>query len=390
MEMHNDIFQDLIDYISGEADSLQKEKVNAWLNEDQANQKEYRRLVRTYYKLKFSKVWDKLDTSTAKSKMLGQVRANKQRRILRYSAVAASIAILVSFSFIFQIFQLGEDMEQTQLSDISSPGEFKARLTLSTGKTLDLSRQQEQAIADAGTLITHRFEDGIDYTQNAADGLDSLPMVYNTLEVARGEEYKLVLADGTEVWLNSESELKYPVAFKDSLREVYVKGEAFFKVAHNASKPFIVNSGEVRTRVLGTEFNVMSYGSDERIEITLVRGKVNVEAGESDLTILPGKQVVVSKETLKLKERTVDTDLYSSWKDGIIYFDEMQLDVLTEKLSRWYDVDFVFETENLKTFAFTGAVKKEKPIAFTLDFLRTTSNLKFRVEKDKILVFEVK
>jgi ferric-dicitrate binding protein FerR (iron transport regulator) len=385
MEKNEDIYQNLIDYIKKESNPEQNQEVESWIADNDANRKEYRQMVKTFYKLKFSGKWDGIDSSAGRTKLEKHLKKERRLRIYRYSAVAASIAILISFGLIFFVNDFAKESEQLPLSELSSPGEFKATLTLSTGEKVLLSEATKDSLQDAGALINHDIEEGINY--QSSDKQDSL--IYNILRVARGEEYKVILADGSSVWLNSESELKYPVAFVGDKREVFVKGEAYFDVAHNKEKTFIVHAGDVQTKVLGTEFNVMAYNTEENIEVTLVEGKVNVAAGESNTNILPGKQVAVEKSTLALTEKSVDTRLYSSWKDGIIYFDEMSLEKLTEKLSRWYNIDFEFSEERLKHYAFTGAVKKRKPIEFTLDFLRTTSNLKFTVEGDKIVVFEL-
>lgn len=388
MNKQNDIYQDVIDYIRKEADTSQQENVKHWLSESENNEREYKDLLRTFYKASFPNKWDRIDTPKAKNNLLTQLRKQKRLKIYRFSAIAASIALLVSFSLIFYVDQMNNQEDQLSFAELSSPGEFKASLILSSGETVLLSQNTQDSLSDAGTIINHNTDEGINYSKNKAENQLSQKEVYNTLRVARGEEYKVVLADGTQVWLNSESELRYPIAFVGKQRKVYVKGEAYFDVTPNKDKAFIVQAGDVKTKVLGTEFNVMAYSLDDQIEVTLVEGKVNVEAGGNQKTILPGKQITVSKETLDLEEKTVNTNLYSSWKDGIIYFDELTLEKMTEKLGRWYDIDFVFEEERLKHYAFTGAVKKNKSLEFTLDFLRTTSNLKFRVEKDMILVFE--
>lgn len=389
MNKHDDIFQDVIDYIRKEANQSQKDKVEAWLSKSDANKREYRQLVKTMTKASFTAKWEKIDAATAKNQLLVHVKKQKRLRIFRLSAMAASVALLISFSLVYFVDKLEQEVEQLALSELSSPGEFKATLTLSSGETVILSDNTKDSLSDAGAIINHNSDEGINYSKSAAHTQANLKMVYNTLKVARGEEYKVILADGTQVWLNSESELRYPIAFSGKERDVYVKGEAYFDVTSDKEKAFIVHAGDVKTKVLGTEFNVMAYAVEEQIEVTLVEGKINVTAGTHQKTILPGKQIIVSKETLTIEEKPVDTNLYSSWKDGIIYFDELNLEKLTEKLSRWYDIDFVFEDEKLKGYTFTGAVKKAKPIEFTLDFLRTTSDLKFKVEKDKILVFEV-
>jgi Fe2+-dicitrate sensor, membrane component len=388
MSKNKNIIQNLIDYIRKEADASQKETVEKWIAEDEANRKEYRQMVKTFYKLSASGKWDRINHDKGKNIIQNHLKKQRKLQIFRYSSVAASIVMLISFALVFYINNIGKEMKQMPLSELSSPGEFKASLTLSNGETVLLSEHRRDSIKDAGRVIEHEIDEGISYQHNEGESLDSL--VYNTLRVARGEEYRVVLADGSTVWLNSESELKYPVAFVGNKREVYVKGEAFFKVTSNKEKAFIVHAADVQTKVLGTEFNVMAYDTEENIEVTLVEGKVNVAAGSENKNILPGKQIAVSKSSLEMQEKTVDTRLYSSWKDGIIYFDEMSMEKLCEKLTRWYNIDFVFEEERLKHYAFTGAVKKRLPIEFTLDFLRTTSSLKFTVEGDKIVVFEVK
>jgi ferric-dicitrate binding protein FerR (iron transport regulator) len=388
MNKNEDINQDLIDYIKKEADTDQIKRVEKWIGENESHRKEYRRLINVFYKVKSTAKWDRINQDKGRNVIENYLKKQRKLQIFRYAAVAASVALLISFGLVFYVNHLEKEMKQLPLSKLSSPGEFKASLILSNGETIVLSENTRDSLSDAGKPIDHEVDEGINYQSKAETVVDSL--VYNILKVARGEEYKVVLADGSMAWLNSESELKYPVAFIGNKREVFVKGEVYFEVTSDKEKEFIVHAADVQTKVLGTEFNVMAYDDEENIEVTLVEGKVNVKAGTENKTILPGKQIAIDRGSLAMKENAVDTKLYSSWKDGIIYFDEMSMEKLCQKLSRWYNIDFVFEEERLKYYAFTGAVKKKLPIEFTLDFLRTTSNLKFTVQGKRIIVFEVK
>lgn len=150
------------------------------------------------------------------------------------------------------------------------------------------------------------------------DTVASTEVRYDTLVIPRGSEYSIVLADGTKVFLNASSEIYYPVVFPGDKREVGLKGEAYFEVAKDEHRPFFVQTGDVRIRVLGTSFNVTSYPEHEKIETTLEQGRIQITNGKEQVDVVPGKQVVYDKKNSQFKMRSVDTKLYTSWERWVL------------------------------------------------------------------------
>lgn len=386
MHIQQNILSDLILYIKGNANKEQQATVEAWLEESESNREEYKRIASVYYKLKYSNSWNTIDNQKAIRKVKINLR-KKSNRIL-YTAISVAASLILVVSLIFLLDREAEPIKHKYagIADYVKPGSTKATLTLSNGKKVFLSDRTRNVANEEGVAIVNDSVEGIKY--KAKEKVVGAKLIYNTLNVPRGGEYITTLADGTKVWVNSDTEIRFPVAFTGITRDVYVKGEAFFKVKHNKSKPFIVHTGNVKTRVLGTSFNVMSYAEEKNTEITLVEGKVNVKAGKENKTITPGKQIRVLKSTLKMEEYEVNTSYYTSWKDGIFDFEEMTLEELTVKLSRWYDVDFFFGSDEARKKMFTGAIKKDNSIEFMLDFIKKTSNVRFKVKNKTIWIYD--
>ena len=182
----------------------------------------------------------------------------------------------------------------------------KVHLKLSTGEMIELDKYQGMMIREDSVQITN-FDYMLKYSY---DTVASTEVRYDTLVIPRGSEYSIVLADGTKVFLNASSEIYYPVVFPGDKREVGLKGEAYFEVAKDEHRPFFVQTGDVRIRVLGTSFNVTSYPEHEKIETTLEQGRIQITNGKEQVDVVPGKQVVYDKKNSQFKMRSVDTKLY--------------------------------------------------------------------------------
>ena len=212
-------------------------------------------------------------------------------------------------------------------------------------------------------------------------------VVYNKLEVPRGGECMIKLDDGTKVWVNAETKLKYPVAFVGDRREVVLEGEAFFDVAKN-EKPFIVETSFGDVRVLGTAFGISAYASESESYTTLVRGKVSVEReGGEPVVILPGEQVVTSKDGKMIKQQ-VDVEEFVGWKDGIYVFKEKSLGEIMKTLERWYNISVDFQDKSLVDLPFTGNLKRYDDINVFFDALTRTGDMKYRVEGNQVILFK--
>ena len=212
---------------------------------------------------------------------------------------------------------------------------------------------------------------------------------YNTIIVPRKGEYQLILADGSKVYLNSESKLRFPTRFEGKERRVYLEGEGYFEVVKDTAKPFIVEAKEVDVRVLGTSFNVSAYVSEQAVRTTLVDGKVRVGdrlTGKGEI-ILPGQQAEWEDGTFTTKE--VDTSIYTAWINGKFYFEGATLEEIASQLERWYDIDFFFTSENVKRFAFAGVINKEYSANKIFSIIEKTTRVRFNVNGRVVTVSEI-
>ena len=212
------------------------------------------------------------------------------------------------------------------------------------------------------------------------------------IEVPSGQTSKLILQDGTEVWLNSGSSLTYPSQFKKK-RKVFLEGEAFFRIAKNKKLPFLVNTKNLQIKVLGTSFNVSAYEEDQSNSLTLVEGKVelNKPNGKFLTEISPGEMAIIEDRAIRIKE--VETSYYSSWIDGKLFFSDVPLVEIAKKLERSYNVKIQFENEKLKGIRFTGTFLKYKPVEQILQAIKIIVPIDYEVvihqnNKNEIRIFD--
>ena len=381
--------QDLITFLIlsrwGKVNPEQETEIRRWLEEDEAHRQIFREICELYYKLNYAATWEKVDAGKAfeasRRKANRIHRLRWQRRIL--SGVAALMMIGLGCLWLQQqpFGELPQTMTESQ--DIGS-GEMKACLTLASGEKVILNADNKmnvdlgfaRAVQDSLCGLIYRFKDSV-----------VAPREFHTLSVPRAGEYVMVLADGSRVWLNSETELKFPVTFDRDKREVFLSGEAYFEVVKDAGRPFVVVTPRTKTTVLGTSFNIMAYGEEQHTEITLVSGAVTVTAGKQNCRIVPGYQISVDNESLELQDRLVNVSFYTSWKDGLFDFDDMSLEELGTKLSRWYDVDFFFANREVAEKTFTGAIKRNRSLQFMLDFIQKTSGVRFERKEKTVTVY---
>ena len=215
------------------------------------------------------------------------------------------------------------------------------------------------------------------------------PLLYNQLEVPCGQQAKLTLSDGSKIWLNAKSKLIYPARFSGLSREVVLDGEGFFEVTHNEKKPFIIKTSTLKVKVLGTSFNVSSYNNDSDIKIALVNGSVSMLNPINDQEISriePNEMAIYSKKDHRISVKEVETYLYSSWRDGHFKFRKMSLEEISKRLSRNYNVKFVFQNNNLKSTTFNGSFYNYEPLEQILKILKTNTSFKFTIQKDTVII----
>ncbi|MDP9081777.1 MAG: FecR domain-containing protein [Bacteroidota bacterium] len=329
-------------------------------------------------------------------KNLALIRSNlvlKQESVPKFNwqrvAVAASLLIFAAFGAHFFLHKKDRaDIAKIAKKD-AAPGKNGATLILSNGKKIILGDASNgQLASDAGVTINKTKSGEIIYKANAAPGNDTVKTGFNTLTTAKGEQYQLILPDGSHVWLNAASSVKYPVVFDKKERMVELNGEAYFEVVHKPESPFKVNTRRQEVEVLGTHFNIYAYDDESITRTTLVEGSVKVSAFTSHNTIIikPGQQSLVDDYNLKVE--TVDTDDALAWKNGYFEFNDESLESIMKKVGRWYNLDVEYRNTTAKYQLFSGSVSRYKNVSQVIKTLELTNAAHFKIEGNTILVIK--
>lgn len=354
------------------------------LLDDQSLQDVYKELSdRGYLKKQFME-YEKYSSQKAYREFKERRGHSGRIRIVRWVAVVAAVWVLALGVTLWMTFGKKENVAPLPVaSKIIPAGEKKATLTLADGTEVHVEEITAQILQEKGMNIEYRNGEIVYHKSEEK----TTEVVYNKLEVPRGGECMIKLDDGTKVWVNAETKLKYPVAFVGDRREVVLEGEAFFDVAKN-EKPFIVKTSFGDVRVLGTAFGISAYASESESYTTLVRGKVSVEReGGEPVVILPGEQVVTSKDGKMIKQQ-VDVEEFVGWKDGIYVFKEKSLGEIMKTLERWYNISVDFQEKSLVDLPFTGNLKRYDDINVFFDALTRTGDMKYRVEGNQVILFK--
>ena len=266
-------------------------------------------------------------------------------------------------------------------ADSIKPGVTKAVLTLSNGQQM-VMEEKTVGTFKSGDVVVDKQADGLSYRKAGKKaGAAEEQLVFNTVTTPRGGEFKLVLEDGTRVWLNAGSELRYPVRFVGKERKVFVKGEVYFEVAKDRKRPFRVQVlDEMTVEVLGTHFNVSAYEEDATIETTLAEGRVKVTDGMKSMELVPNEQAVFGKADGHFERHEVDARSYVAWKDGLFIFEDETLENIMERVKRWYNVDVEFGNEALKELRFSGDLERYKVFSIVLRMLEKVSRIDVEIE----------
>jgi len=300
-------------------------------------------------------------------------------------AVAAAAIIFISFGGYYLLHRQKINGANLVAKTDIAPGKNRATLTLANGKKVVLSNEANgQLASEAGVTINKTKNGELVYTVHAAEG--AAPSQFNTLETAKGEQYQVALPDGSHVWLNAASSLKYPVAFAGNERLVELTGEAYFEVAHNKAMPFKVKTGQQEVEVLGTHFNINAYNDEKATATTLLEGsvKVTLASNHNSVVIKPGQQSLVNNAGLNVQE--VDTDEAVAWKNGYFQFSDENLGSIMRKVSRWYNVEIEYKDASLQQQVFTGTVSRYKNVSQVIKTLELTNAAHFKIEGNKIVV----
>lgn len=314
-------------------------------------------------------------------------RTRKNRRmktIIRYAAILTLPIVAAG------IFLLQKNDRQTivSISEVIKPGEHKAVLITGGGERITLSDSTLSPIQEQNGMIVNVTNNKVSYILPEDSLCTQGSPIFNTLQIPRGGEYFLTLADGTEVWLNAETEIRYPVQFTGDKRVVYLDGEAYFTVAPDKNKPFTVVSTHASVSVLGTQFNFRAYPDERDVQTTLVSGSVIMQSEKykQQIKLVPGEQGVLEKNSAKLMKQEVDTYLYTAWKDGRFAFRDARLEDLFNILARWYDLSVFYQSPEAKDIRFTGDLNKTDDFKSILKIIEQNERVIFTVNQRTVFI----
>ena len=379
IEVSRLIVKDLQGCISPE----EKVMLDKWLEESSENREIYHRVQgrvnreerqRIIRKLNKRAAWERVDRNTKK------YRHPILRRCMKYAATIVLPLFMVGVGF--YLIRDKEEIHPVAEMVKISPGVTKAELVLADGHKVVLGTETiDSLVSEEGVNIV-KDGNGVSYLGNKEEG----DLAYNIMRVPRGGEFKVRLQDGTLVYMNSETELKYPVRFVGKERRVYLSGEAYFEVQRDTTKPFIVVMNGNEVRVLGTEFNVRSYEDEKCQFTTLVAGKVLLTTHDHRcIELLPNEQGIVDPQG-DIRKEQVDVALYTAWKDGNFVFRKQSLEHIMEIVERWYELKVTFEDEWCKQVSFSGNVERYDDFSKLAEMLEATGSVKFRIKNNEIYV----
>ncbi|MEG0796858.1 MAG: DUF4974 domain-containing protein [Odoribacter sp.] len=372
-------------WLKDEMSDEEHRELEEWLEEDPKNREWFTTFIEKEHLQKSLKLYDSFHTSQRWMQLEQQCfHTSNQFRIRRMIGYAAAIVVLLIIGSAGYWWLHSDTKNLSVAVNAGKEIHNQAVLIVGNGQEFVLS-----GIKDTCLLLG---EDGLLMINNAGNlsySIDTLVVSeednWHILRIPRGGEYKLTLDDGTQVWLNSSSEFRFPPHFSGTERKVVLTGEAYFQVAKNESKPFIVVAGEQQVQVLGTSFDIMAYPDEQSVYTTLLEGCIKISGEQEEKTLKPGEQSVFKNGILTVQE--VNAALYCSWiRDRFVFVSE-GLDVVARKLERWYDVEFFFTSEELKEKLFTGSVSKYAELSKVLKMLEMTTNIRF-TEKNRTVVIE--
>lgn len=356
----------------------EKGKLENWIDESEEHRLLFYKIkkqlsvneIRNYLQTDVEDAWKKVREKTFGAPA---VRPRRVLKWLKYAAVVIPVSLSLSLWYAWK-----EKMENKQATVAC----LSPVLTLDNGEKYQLDPEEQTEIYVDEEVKAYQAGGGLIYDTTARQEENK----YNRIEVPRGSEYWIVLPDGTRVWLNAATELKYPVAFHAKERRVYLKGEAYFEVAPDKNRPFYVETEEVKIRVLGTVFDVNTHYT-RGVRTVLVEGAVALEWGDQkEIRMKPGELADFDRTTTEVTLKEVDVTSYISWKEGYFVFEDEPLEEIMHTLSLWYDKEFLFVGKRSRALHFSGHIKRYERIETILSAITDVTGVEFRMNGQIILI----
>ncbi len=363
--------------------SQEQETLNAWLQDEKNRESQVEieslSLARRIVEL------EQMDYGKKMAARFHRERQQERRRLIIHrcaywiSGVAALVLLVFSMNFFFD----GGQKERTSVPVVAKqgiiPGESKAMLTLADGREFGIIENDGKAVSQLIDSVS--TAEAIEVSETAATNTP----IYNTLSVPRGGEFFHQLADGSKVWLNSDSELRFPETFADGERRIYLKGEAFFEV-EKEERPFIVTTRQGDIRVYGTRFCATDY-EQQPFSTVLVEGSIGFRPSKGEeICLTPSQRLEYNTETGSVKVETVDTSLYTAWVNHYFLFKGQALEEIMTTLSRWYNFNVVFADDSLRSIRLSGRLYRNDDVQILLNSYAKTAGIKFKIKDNNIII----
>ena len=384
MDYKNEIGHLLQKYFSGTLMPDEQRLLDSWMKEKEEHKQLFDRLRKDTRFAEEYGIFREVDTTRAWETFRVKNGLRRQRRMTTWIKYAAVIALPLLIAGVWLLFPRGGErsIPVAQNTKIVKREESPVLEVVGGGKVI-LEKEKDKMI-EAGR--------GVDVQQSSgmlvySDSVVSEYVDTNVLRIPKGGEFKLQLADGTRVYLNSATDLRYPVAFTGPERRVYLKGEAYFEVAKDVEHPFIVVTDDVQVRVYGTSFNVNTLGADG-VRTVLVEGKVGIRGQDLDreYVLKPNELAFYDRNSRDMKIETVDPDLYTLWRKGIFVFERETLENIMNTLSLWYDMEVFFQSESAKQLHFSGHMKRYEQIEDILHAITDATGVVFTINDRTVCV----
>lgn len=378
-----DIAAIILAYLRDEVDEEGLRELNVWLEESDSHKALFARIQDE--KMQYEDIQKILSYDAGGAWQVVQQKAARRRRkrLTRVYRVAVSVVIIFGVAIAFLLREEATTVVPVVKVEEITPGRSMAKLTVASGDVYHLDSLHQVDLITS--LAENNGKEVVFIDRQLEEGEREIK--YNKVEIPRGGEYQIVLGDGTRVYLNAQTELRFPESFASSeQRLVYLSGEAYFEVTKDPSKPFIVQCKDYAVKVLGTSFNVNSYEGDETSKTTLATGKVEIDMDGKQTILNPGQQAIIKNGEVNVKE--VDVEVYTTWMFDNFRFQSESIQEIMTKLSSWYAIDVFYMNESVRNYHFTGYLPRYAKIADVLELLSLTTNIKFDVEGKTVIVME--
>lgn len=367
--------------LKGELDPDQQKELDQWLSTNH-NKNIYKQIIakdailkkaREYDSDGMDEVWQKLDKQL--------FHKPNYQKWLSYAAVIL-LPLAIGLLILQQVPEYDKSLAEYERI---TPGETNAKIFLHDGNVVDLKTDTSSLIRSKDNLLIENDSKEVRINSNQLADADVSKL--NRIVTPIGGEYQVQLSDGTKVWMNADSYVEFPSKFSNKIRKVKAKGEVYFDVAHDKNRPFIVESGGMELKVLGTEFNLRNYKDEEEITTTLVEGSVEVSNAFKEKVILkPGREVSIASADNSMNERDADIESVTAWRNGRFIFKKKRVEDIMYELERWYDVKVFFTNGSVKDVTITLDVARYDNIEDILSLMEGTREVNFSISGNIISV----